>query len=613
MLRTQSKLLLVAAALLVGCSNSNDSASSTSNAIGQTLSAKGFPTLQAAIDAAGLTDTLTNGGDFTLLAPTEAAFAALPAGTLDFLLEPANLATLQAILQYHVISGSFDSTAVAGLASAQTVGGGEVLIDSFGGNLRINEAQVTDADILASNGVIHAIDTVLMPPMDLATTLQARGFSTLLTAIDAAGLTPAVTGTAPLTVLAPTDAAFANLPAGVLNDLLMPANQAQLADILTYHVVDGAVKAGQALAAESPKALNGVTLLFAGAGAGATVNGVTISTTNIPCTNGVIHQIDAVLLPPGDIPTIATTDGFSTLVAALTAADLVDDLQGDGPFTVFAPTDAAFAALPAGVLDELLMPANQSMLIDVLLYHVVADELTANEVLAQSMLTTLQGSTLDVDAANGRINTSDLVATNVLARNGIVHAINSVLIPPGVLPLLAGGSAIQPSQVEDTSFATTSFATVGEGNEPLWFGSKDASEWVLDRFQVQAGSPAKPTRGEGATLFFEGLGSQPTSDGSFQNGVAGDLRIALGWDKVPTEVQLDLLQDGQVAVPAKLVYLLEDGRRVELEGSWKNSATGASAVWSLNDTGRAVQGADLILQLGAKPITLRGLRLHTLR
>ena len=176
----------------------------------------------------------------------------------------------------------------------------------------------------------------------------------------------------------------------------MPANQAQLIDILTYHVVAGSVRATEAVAAETPKGLNNVTLLFDGSGATPTVNEVAIQMVNIPCSNGVIHVLDAVLLPAGDIPTVATDGGFSTLVAALTAADLVDDLQADGPFTVFAPTDAAFAALPAGTLDTLLDPANQQMLIDLLLYHVVGDELTANEVLAQTSFTTLAGTELDI-------------------------------------------------------------------------------------------------------------------------------------------------------------------------------------------------------------------------
>ena len=347
MLRTQSLTLLLSACLLAGCSDSDDGPN-LSNTLGQSLGDRGFPTLQAAIEAAGLQDTLTNGGPFTVLAPTEAAFAALPPGTLTSLLDPANQSTLRDILLYHVIDGEADSTVVSGLASSPTLQGGEILIDTLAGGLRINEAGIDMVDLSASNGIIHSIDTVLMPPQDLLSTLSSRGFTTLGTAVQAANLVPALSGTSPLTVLAPTDAAFNALPAGVLNDLLLPANVAQLTDVLTYHVVDGSVKASQALAAESPKALNDVTLLFSEMAGSALVNGIQISTTNVPCTNGVIHVLDAVLVPPGDVPTVATEQGFSTLVTALTAADLVDDLQGTGPFTVFAPTDAAFAALPAG-------------------------------------------------------------------------------------------------------------------------------------------------------------------------------------------------------------------------------------------------------------------------
>jgi uncharacterized surface protein with fasciclin (FAS1) repeats len=606
----KSSLLLtfaLTASLMAGCSSSSGSSRTP---LTQTLGSQGFPTLQAAIDAAGLTQTLTTGGDFTILAPTEAAFNALPAGTLTFLLDPANQATLRTILEYHVLPGIADSGVVSGLPSAQTVQGEFVLIDTVSGGLRINEAAIEAVDIRASNGVIHSIDTVLMPPMDLLGTLQARGFTTLLTALNAAGLEPTFMGADPYTILAPTDAAFANLPAGVLADLLLPANLATLQDVLTYHVVDGSVTASTAIGAESPKALNAVTLLFSDSQAGAAVNEVSIAVTNIPCTNGVIHVIDAVLLPPGDIPTVATNGGFSTLVQALAAAELVDDLMGAGPFTVFAPTDAAFASLPAGVLADLLLPANQADLISVLLYHVVADELTAQEVLAAASFTTLQGSDLAVTLNPAQVGGADISVTNVLARNGIVHAIDSVLLPPGFIPLMADGGGVLGEEAPAASNAIDRETRLTDAPAPLWIGSQ---EILFGKFDLRMGSPIRPIEGEGAALNFEGLGMKTQASDALGGSLAGSIRIALDWQVVPTEVQLDVLFAGKPDAKSVLVLALEDGSRVVMEpGSNQILGNLTTSTWSPELAGMTVVGADLLVELPQASSGIRGVKIHTL-
>jgi uncharacterized surface protein with fasciclin (FAS1) repeats len=125
-----------------------------------------FTTLVAALKAAGLVETLAGTGPFTVFAPTDAAFAKLPAGTVNALLEPANKAKLTAILTYHVVPGKTLSTALAGkMLTVKTVEGASLKIDGTGGSVKVNNATVVGADVAASNGVIHVIDTVLMPPM----------------------------------------------------------------------------------------------------------------------------------------------------------------------------------------------------------------------------------------------------------------------------------------------------------------------------------------------------------------------------------------------------------------------------------------------------------------
>ena len=122
-----------------------------------------FKTLAAALGAAGLVDTLKGTGPFTVFAPTDAAFAKLPAGTVEMLLKPENKAKLTAILTYHVVAGKVMAADVVKVTSAKTVQGGSVAVKVTGGKVTIDAANVVTTDIAASNGVIHVIDTVLMP------------------------------------------------------------------------------------------------------------------------------------------------------------------------------------------------------------------------------------------------------------------------------------------------------------------------------------------------------------------------------------------------------------------------------------------------------------------
>jgi transforming growth factor-beta-induced protein len=185
-------------------------------------------------------------------------------------------------------------------------------------------------------------------------------------------------------VFAPTNAAFEALPAGVLANLLKPENKAQLVDILTYHVVSGNVSASDLTNAELVKTVEGKSVsvnieghsVFLNVG----TNGAKVITANVEASNGVVHLIDAVLLPPaaafnGNLVQLAeAVPELSTLVKAVVAAGLVSTLEGKGPFTVFAPTNDAFDRLPAGLLNYLLNPAHKAELIAVLTYHVVSGE-----------------------------------------------------------------------------------------------------------------------------------------------------------------------------------------------------------------------------------------------
>ena len=267
-----------------------------------------FTTLVAAVQAAGLVDTLKGAGPFTVFAPTDEAFAKLPAGTVETLLKPENLETLKNILLYHVVSGNVMAADVVTLdgKTADTVAGSAVNISVKDGKVYLNEnVQVIITDVVTSNGVIHVIDTVLTPPAklaDIVDTAVADGrFTTLVAAVQAAGLVDTLKGAGPFTVFAPTDEAFAKLPAGTVETLLKPENLETLKNTLLYHVVSGKVMAADVVTLDgkmADTAFEGNSIKISVKDGKVYLNeNVQVIITDIETTNGVIHVIDTVLLP----------------------------------------------------------------------------------------------------------------------------------------------------------------------------------------------------------------------------------------------------------------------------------------------------------------------------
>ena len=391
-----------------------------------------FETLVAAVQAADLVDTLKGEGPFTVFAPTDDAFAALPEGTVEGLLE--DIPALTDILLYHVVPGKVMAADVVGLESAPTALGKDLMVMVDGDKVMINDAEVIITDIEASNGVIHVIDAVLIPPEDLPDivdiAVEDGRFETLVAAVQAADLVDTLKGEGPFTVFAPTDDAFAALPEGTVEALLddIPA----LTGILLYHVVPDKVMAADVVGLESAPTVLGKNLTVMVDGDKVMINDAQVIITDIEASNGVIHVIDSVLLPPDDIVDVAVKDGrFTTLAAALEAADLVDTLKGEGPFTVFAPTDDAFAALPAGTVEALLedIPA----LTDILLYHVVPGKVMAADVVELDSAETVLGPDVEIlvhGDGTVTINDAQVIITDIEAYNGVIHVIDTVLLPP---------------------------------------------------------------------------------------------------------------------------------------------------------------------------------------
>lgn len=390
-----------------------------------------FTTLVAAVEQAGLVDALTGEGPLTVFAPTDAAFSnllvSLEITTEDLLANP----DLGNILLYHVVAGALDGEAVAAETHIETLLGKDVDVQVVGEDLFINHSKVIIANIKASNGIIHVIDAVLIPPtlpniVEIA--VDDGRFQTLVSALVETGLDAALTNEGPFTVFAPTDDAFAAL--GIPADDLL--SDPELANILLYHVVDGRLAAEDVVAVERLTTLLGENVKVNVTDEGVFINDSKIIITNIKAENGIIHVIDAVLIPEEmpDIVDIAVGAGnFNTLVGALQATGLDEVLRGDGPFTVFAPTDKAFEKLPRWLLRFLVN--NPKYLKQVLLYHVVSGDLDSTEVTGQRKITTINGKTVRPRVYGDKvfINNAKILEADIVAENGTIHVIDRVLLP----------------------------------------------------------------------------------------------------------------------------------------------------------------------------------------
>jgi uncharacterized surface protein with fasciclin (FAS1) repeats len=419
-------------------------------------------TLEAAVIAAELADDLSGDGPFTVFAPTDAAFAALPAGTVETLLQDPT-GQLAQILLYHVAAGNVLSTDLTDSQIITTLQGQSVTVTFSGQGVLINNALVTVADIEADNGVVHVIDAVLLPSAPQTTTVvdiivNSADHTTLEAAVIAAELADDLSGDGPFTVFAPTDAAFAALPAGTVETLLQDPT-GQLAQILLYHVASGNVLSSSLSNGQIIATLNGANVTVSISGGNVFINDAQVTVADIQADNGVVHVINAVLLPPTPQTTtvvdiIVNSPDHTVLEAAVVAAELADDLSGDGPFTVFAPTDAAFSALPAGTVESLLLdPTGQ--LAQILLYHVASGNVLSSALSNGQVITTLNGATVTVSITGGNvfINDAQVTVADIQADNGVVHVINAVLLPaPNSVNEVESSISVYPNPTADFIF-----------------------------------------------------------------------------------------------------------------------------------------------------------------
>ena len=296
-IRTALPLLAVGALALLGGRTAGAGPMAPAKDIVDTAVAAGsFNTLVTAVKAAGLVETLKGAGPFTVFAPTDAAFAKVPAEALKALL--ADKAALTAVLTYHVVAGKVPAAEAQKLSWAPTVQGTDLRVTKDDKGLMVDGARIVTADIMASNGIIHVIDTVVMPRKDLVDTAVGAGsFKTLVAAVQAAGLVETLKSKGPFTVFAPTDDAFGMLPEGAVAGLLKDVPQ--LKAVLTYHVL-----ASRVLSSDLPEGthqvvtVNGKKLtVVKGKDGSVTVDGAKVLKADVLAGNGVIHVLEKVVLP----------------------------------------------------------------------------------------------------------------------------------------------------------------------------------------------------------------------------------------------------------------------------------------------------------------------------
>ena len=471
-----------------------DNEEASSNLVELVVAAENLTALEAAVIKAGLVDTLSGDGPFTVFAPTDDAFMGLLMAlgedytSLDDFDTDEEIALLKDILLYHVVPSQVLAADLApgNVETALADNSLEIIAseDTFViGDASDTNASIENTDIIATNGVAHLINKVLLPQsaVDFVASLQLKtiveiavatdDLSLLVEALTAANanLVDTLSGEGPFTVFAPTNDAFVALldvlgdDYNSLADFDTQEELDLLVKILTYHVVSGTAAFSTDLSSgQQIETVNGANV-------GINIKDGTVhvedaSDTNaavviadVEASNGVVHVINKVLLPQEAIDFVTqlnlktiveiavATDDLSLLVEALTTANanLVDTLSGEGPFTVFAPTNDAFVALLEVLGDDYNSLADfdtqeeLDLLVKILTYHVVSGTAAFSTDLSSGQhIETVNGANLGINITNGTVHIEDasdanasVVIADVEASNGVVHVINKVLLP----------------------------------------------------------------------------------------------------------------------------------------------------------------------------------------
>lgn len=380
----------------------------------------------------------------TVFAPTDEAFEALGDETLGALRDPANLEALESFLLNHAFDGNIYSSGLTSVlpTRSESVEGLSAYWYMDGETVKMNGADIIEVDTLGRNGVYHVINQVLLPPSIIGLlgdipefTVGEFSFTSLLGALELADLTSALdinnlNRPRLFTIFAPTDDAFANAPDIVTKFTQPEWTRTHLRELLIYHAAAGTINSTTVVESPVIETIEGDELTVTVDGDTVMIEDATVVTVDHFPYNGVIHGLSQVLIPPSlnqNIVEFLSGDGrFTELVGAVTTAGLADELQGEGPLTVFAPTDEAFAAIDTSGLTP-------EQLVQILLYHVAG----ANVMLENALeVPTLNGASvlLSVTEEERKVNDANIANDEVLVSNGIIYVIDAVLLPPDDTP-----------------------------------------------------------------------------------------------------------------------------------------------------------------------------------
>lgn len=427
--------LLSLSILTLGLTWSN-SASAQTNVFDDVIATSPNHTLlEAAIVQAGLVTALQNpNAALTVFAPDDQAFTTLATTLGTNVNGLLALPNLQDILLYHVVGGVVPSSAVTNGAIVQPLSPTNTLklTATSGGSVFVNHAQVTAVDLFASNGVVHVLDNVVLPAETVADVAIDNGFTTLVAAVVQTELLPALTNPfLNLTVFAPNNDAFQDLADEIGITVPMLLGFPELTEILLYHVLGTEVPSSavtNGAIVQPLSTINSLKLTATSSGA-VFVNQAEVLAVDITASNGVVHVLDAVVLPIETVIDLAIDNGFSTLVSAVVKAELLPALSEPfSEYTVFAPTNTAFDNLAAALNTDINGLLALPNLEDILLYHVLDGFVYSNQ-LTNGPVETLSGEDVIVSLTSGvKINDANVILADVEADNGVAHVLDKVLL-----------------------------------------------------------------------------------------------------------------------------------------------------------------------------------------
>lgn len=391
-----------------------------------------------ALNTAGLTDVLNGTGPYTVFAPTDAAFNALNQTQLNM---TKNNATLVKVLKYHVVPGKILVSQLTNNLTMKSLDGYNLVVIKNKTGTFVNNAKVDANGTEVSNGMLYTINKVLFPQTIVETLANTSQLSKLADVLKKANITNGLNGTGPFTVFAPSDSAFSAMDQTELNRLTGTNDTTNLTKLIAYHLLPYSMVVGNGTNSTLLKTIEGNYLVMTVNASGVFINNAKVTTTNIVCTNGVVFIIDKVLTTPKTVLQTAQDSGsFTKLMSAINAANLTSTLNGTGPFTVFAPNDAAFGKLDQAILNKLIS-SDRANLTKLLTYHVVSGMVPSFQ-LKNGTVTTLEGEKLNV-TVNGttiKVGNVTVITANIICSNGIIHVIDQVLVPPS-MDLKAIGSS----------------------------------------------------------------------------------------------------------------------------------------------------------------------------